>query len=85
MTVETIQLQIAYGAVKHFGRNLYTSNPPAIAELIASSWDAYSSRCDVYYSESSALGEECKESGKINSDEVDNGTSILIFDNGPDV
>lgn len=82
MTVETIQLQIAYGAVKHFGRNLYTSNPPAIAELIANSWDAYSSRCDVYYSESSALGEECKESGKINSDEVDNGTSILIFDNG---
>lgn len=36
-----IDLQIAYGAVKHFGRNLYTSNPPAIAELVANSWDAY--------------------------------------------
>lgn len=32
MSIDKIDLQIAYGAVKHFGRNLYTSNPPAIAE-----------------------------------------------------
>ena len=47
--LEKIELQIAYGAVKHFGRNLYTSNPPALAELIANSWDAYSTRCDLFF------------------------------------
>ena len=51
MSIDKIDLQIAYGAVKHFGRNLYTSNPPAIAELIANSWDAYCTKCDIFYSE----------------------------------
>ncbi|WP_430601975.1 hypothetical protein IGJ02_002155 [Enterococcus sp. DIV0724b] len=45
--MESISLQVAYGAVKHFGRNLYTSNPPAIAELVANSWDAYATRCEI--------------------------------------
>ncbi|AMB99901.1 hypothetical protein AWM75_07930 [Aerococcus urinaehominis] len=45
--VESIDLQVAYGAVKHFGRNLYTSNPPAIAELVANSWDAYATQCEI--------------------------------------
>ncbi|WP_260309925.1 ATP-binding protein [Lactococcus lactis] len=51
MTIEngTVQFQVAFGAVKHFGRNLYTSNPPAIAELIANSWDAYATKCEVFY------------------------------------
>ena len=51
MSIDKIDLQIAYGAVKHFGRNLYTSNPPAIAELIANSWDAYCTKCDIFYSD----------------------------------
>lgn len=49
--MKTINFQIAYGAVKHFGRNLYTSNPPAIAELVANSWDAYSENCYIYNNE----------------------------------
>lgn len=67
MTIEKIELQIAYGAVKHFGRNLYTSNPPAIAELIANSWDAYSTECDLFYLS------ESNESSQ---------NSLLILDNG---
>src|SRR5690606_22840539 len=42
-----LDFQIAFGAVKHFGRNLYTTNPPAITELIANAWDAYATECRV--------------------------------------
>ena len=68
MSISQIDLQIAYGAVKHFGRNLYTSNPPAIAELIANSWDAYCTKCDIFY----------------NDTEIDGyiKTSLLILDDG---
>lgn len=46
--MKTVDFQVAFGAVKHFGRNLYTTNPPAIAELIANSWDAYATECSIY-------------------------------------
>lgn len=68
MSIEKIDLQIAYGAVKHFGRNLYTSNPPAIAELIANSWDAYCTECSIFYNDIENDG--------------DKTTSLLIVDNG---
>ncbi len=68
MSIEKIDLQIAYGAVKHFGRNLYTSNPPAIAELIANSWDAYCTVCEIFYSETDP--------------DTSKKTSLLILDNG---
>lgn len=45
--LKELDFQIAFGAVKHFGRNLYTTNPPAITELIANSWDAYATECRV--------------------------------------
>lgn len=45
--MKEVDLQVAYGAVKHFGRNLYTSNPPAIAELVANAWDAYAKECTI--------------------------------------
>ncbi|MCQ4972443.1 ATP-binding protein [Lactococcus lactis] len=48
----TVNFQVAFGAVKHFGRNLYTSNPPAIGELVANAWDAYATICEVYYNSS---------------------------------
>ncbi len=44
-----LEFQIAFGAVRHFGRNLYTTNPPAIAELVANAWDAYAKFCKLYY------------------------------------
>lgn len=50
-----IEFQIAFGAVKHFGRNLYTSNPPAIAELIANSWDAYATECHIISKDNSLI------------------------------
>ena len=36
-----LKFQVAFGAVRHFGRNLYSTTPPAVAELVANSWDAY--------------------------------------------
>lgn len=45
--LKELDFQIAFGAVKHFGRNLYTTNPPAITELIANAWDAYATECRV--------------------------------------
>ena len=68
MSISHIDLQIAYGAVKHFGRNLYTSNPPAIAELIANSWDAYCTECDIFYNDTEIDGYK--------------KTSLLILDDG---
>ena len=50
-----INFQVAFGAVKHFGRNLYTTNPPAIAELIANSWDAYATECHILHNNKSLL------------------------------
>lgn len=46
--LEHLDFKIALGAVKHFGRNLYTSNPPAITELIANAWDAYATVVHIY-------------------------------------
>ena len=50
-----LEFQIAFGAVRHFGRNLYTTNPPAIAELVANAWDAYARNCTLYYTSKSLL------------------------------
>lgn len=47
--LDKLDFQIAFGAIKHFGRNLYTTNPPAIAELVANAWDAYATECSIYY------------------------------------
>ena len=49
--LDKLEFQIAFGAIKHFGRNLYTTNPPAIAELVANAWDAYATECAIYYNE----------------------------------
>ena len=53
--LNTLEFQIAFGAVRHFGRNLYTTNPPAIAELVANAWDAYARKCDLCYTSNSLL------------------------------
>lgn len=49
--LDKLDFQIAFGAIKHFGRNLYTTNPPAIAELVANAWDAYATECSIYYND----------------------------------
>ncbi len=52
---EQIKFQIALGAVKHFGKNLYTTNPPAMAELIANSWDAYAKKCQIIVNDNNSM------------------------------
>ncbi|MBR2907826.1 MAG: ATP-binding protein [Clostridia bacterium] len=54
-TIKTLQFRVAFGAVRHFGRNLYSTNPPAIAELVANAWDAYAKECRVYIKNNSML------------------------------
>lgn len=53
--IDKVQFQMALGAVKHFGKNLYTSNPPAIAELIANAWDAYAKKCQIVIQDNSMV------------------------------
>lgn len=54
-TIDVLKFQVAFGAVRHFGRNLYSTNPPAIAELVANAWDAYSTECRIYINNNSML------------------------------
>lgn len=53
--IKCLKFQVAFGAVRHFGRNLYSTNPPAIAELVANAWDAYASFCKIYIKNNSML------------------------------
>lgn len=53
--MNTLQFRVAFGAIRHFGRNLYSTNPPAIAELVANTWDAYAQECRVYIKANSML------------------------------
>lgn len=48
----TIEFSIANKAVNHLGRRLYSSNPPAIAELVANSYDAYATLVDIKFEKS---------------------------------
>jgi hypothetical protein len=47
--LKELDFQILFGAIKHFGKNLYTTNPPAIAELVANAWDAYATECKIMF------------------------------------
>lgn len=42
-----LQFSIANNAVTHLGRNLYSTTPPALAELVANSYDAYATKVDI--------------------------------------
>lgn len=53
--LSSLKFQVAFGAVRHFGRNLYSTNPPAIAELVANAWDAYAKCCRIYIKNNAML------------------------------
>ncbi len=53
--LDVLKFQVAFGAVRHFGRNLYSTNPPAIAELVANAWDAYAKECRIYIKNNAML------------------------------
>lgn len=42
-----IEFSIANKAATHLGRKLYNSNPPALAELVANSYDAYATKVSI--------------------------------------
>lgn len=52
----TISFEIANKAVSHLGRNLYNSTPPALAELVANSFDAYAKNVDVFHGTDQTFG-----------------------------
>ncbi|WP_299030233.1 ATP-binding protein, partial [uncultured Campylobacter sp.] len=45
--MEQISFSTANNAVTHLGRNLYSTTPPALAELVANSYDAYATKVDI--------------------------------------
>lgn len=80
--MNVINFQVAFGAVKHFGRNLYTTNPPAIAELIANAWDAYATECHILHNENGLL---IWDNGiGMNEDELTNRYAISGFEKKTD-
>ena len=51
--MNSIKFSIANNAVTHLGRNLYSTTPPALAELVANSYDAYATKVDIKLSSNS--------------------------------
>ena len=51
--MNSIKFSIANNAVTHLGRNLYSTTPPALAELVANSYDAYATEVDIKLSSGS--------------------------------
>lgn len=51
--MNSIKFSIANNAVTHLGRNLYSTTPPALAELVANSYDAYATEVDIKLSSDS--------------------------------
>ena len=49
MNDNKIKFSIAGRVATHLGRNLYSSNPPALAELVANSYDAYATKVYIKY------------------------------------
>lgn len=64
-----ISFSTANHAVAHLGRNLYSTTPPALAELVANSYDAYATRVDIKIENSYIV---IADNGKgMNIDELD--------------
>lgn len=49
MTGQTIRFDTANRAASHLGRRLYGTTPPALAELVANSFDAYATRVNIVH------------------------------------
>ncbi len=55
---ESISFEVANRAVSHLGRHLYGSTPPALAELVANSYDAYATKVDIVHVQSDSASDE---------------------------
>lgn len=51
--MKTLEFSISNNTVTHLGRNLYSTTPPALAELIANSYDAYATNVNILLSSTS--------------------------------
>ena len=51
--MNTLEFSISNNTVTHLGRNLYSTTPPALAELIANSYDAYATDVNILLSSTS--------------------------------
>ena len=51
--MNTLEFSISNNTVTHLGRNLYSTTPPALAELIANSYDAYATNVNILLSSTS--------------------------------
>lgn len=46
-SLNQVDFAVANNVVTHLGRNLYKTTPPALAELVANSYDAYATRVEI--------------------------------------
>lgn len=67
----TIDFSVSNNSVTHLGRNLYSTTPPALAELVANSYDAYAKQVDIIINND-------KDNGYIVI--ADNGKGMCIED-----
>ena len=68
ITDRTIRFDTANRAASHLGRRLYGTTPPALAELVANSFDAYATRADIVH---------------VTAEQTpDNHDAIIVADNG---
>lgn len=49
--MKELEFSTSNNAVTHLGRNLYSTTPPALAELVANSYDAYATILDIKFNE----------------------------------
>lgn len=67
-TDRTIRFDTANRAASHLGRRLYGTTPPALAELVANSFDAYATHVDIVHVPA--------------AEAPDNRDAIIVADNG---
>lgn len=73
--MSSLKFSIANNAVTHLGRNLYSTTPPALAELVANSYDAYATRVDIHLSDDSI---SIVDNGKgLSLEELENKYAII--------
>lgn len=76
-----IDFTTSNNAVTHLGRNLYSTSPPAISELVANSYDGYATEVNInLYKENSII--VIADNGKgLNIDEIRKNMQLLVKKN----
>lgn len=47
--MDELRFSVENNAVRHLGRKLYSTIPPALAELVANAYDGYAEHCHIYF------------------------------------